>query len=318
MNTGKNIVIARRVTLSFVLLAVIASLAFDTGLGTPSAFGIGEFFLLCPLGGIEAMLASNSFLPTAAISLGVVLIFSLIFGRAWCAWGCPAPTIRSFFKRAPVKDLAAEDAASDAARTARFTQQNACSAGSCTSCDPKSGASSADTARSSVLKSTLSYYARDKRVWILAGVLIITFAIGLPLFCLICPIGLTFGSVSSLWHLIVDKQVTASVIVFPLCLAIELVVYRKWCVNLCPIGGLLGVFGGFAKLFRPRIATETCLRYTSEKECNICAHVCPENINLHVEDAPLTLAQCTRCGECLKKCPTSSIAIKTKPETPLL
>lgn len=318
MKTGKNIVIARRVTLSLVLVAVIASLAFDIGLGTPSAFGIGEFFLLCPLGGIEAMLASSSFLPAAAISLGVVLLFSLIFGRAWCAWGCPAPSIRNFFKRAPVKDTAAEDAASDEARTTRKARHTGCSENSCSSCSPQGVGSSVGTHDNPTLKSVLTYYARDKRVWILAGVLIVTFAIGLPLFCLICPIGLTFGSVSSLWHLIVDKQVTASVIVFPLCLAIELVVYRKWCVNLCPIGGLLGIFGNFAKLFRPRITTETCLRYTSDAECNICAHVCPENINMHVEEAPLTLAQCTRCGECLKKCPTSSISIKAKPENSLV
>lgn len=344
MNSGKNIVTARRVTLSLVLVAVLASLAFDTGFGTPSAFGIGEFFLLCPLGGIEAMLASKSFLPVAAISLAVVLVFSLIFGRAWCAWGCPAPTIRRFFKREPQKDLAAENAASDAARTER----EACGSGNaaqrkddvsaaCSSCannkqqdrtdssvdnkqsQTKGASSCADRRQTQTsLKEILAHYIHDKRVWVLAGVLIITFAVGIPLFCLICPIGLTFGTVSSLWHLIVDKQVTASVIVFPLCLAIELVVYRKWCINLCPIGGLLGIVGHFAKLFRPRIDSSTCLRYNSSSECNKCAHVCPENINMHTAEAIQTLANCTRCGECLKTCPTSSISIKAKRERPLV
>lgn len=98
---GKRMVFARRFTLAAVLVAVLASLAFDCGIGTPSSFGIGQFNLLCPLGGLEAMLASKAFIPVAAISAGVLLLFALVFGRAWCAWGCPAPVIRRFFKRDP-------------------------------------------------------------------------------------------------------------------------------------------------------------------------------------------------------------------------
>lgn len=309
-NTGKRLVIARRLTLSLVFVAVIASLAFDTGFGTPSAFGIGEFFLLCPLGGLEAMLASKSFLPAAAISLAVLLLLSLIFGRAWCAWGCPAPSIRKFFKREAPKDSTLESSPSEETST----QSRACSQDSCSSCKTDNPTQS----HVSSLKSMLSFYASDKRVWVLAGVLIITFAIGLPLFCLICPIGLTFGSVSSLWHLIIDKQITASVIVFPLCLIVELVIYRKWCLNLCPIGGLLGIFGSFAKLFRPRIKTASCLRYQEDKAaCNTCVRVCPENINMHTEEAALSLANCSRCGECVAQCPTGSISIEAKPQPPL-
>lgn len=284
MRDGKRIVFLRRITLSLVFVAVIISLAFDSGLGTPSSFGIGEFNLLCPLGGIEAMLASKSFIPTAAISMAVVLVFVLLFGRAWCAWGCPAPTIRSFFRRQPETTAPA-----------------------LSSCAGKSS-----------LKDMVTYTAQDKRLWILIGVLLITFVVGFPIFCLVCPIGLTFGTVSSLWHLIVDKQVTASVIVFPLALVIELVVYKKWCVNLCPIAGLLNIFGHFAKLFRPRVDTSTCMRYNTDKQCDVCVQVCAENINMHTDQAELKLGECTRCGECVKHCPTNSISIEVKPSEPLV
>ena len=98
---GRALRRARTATLLAVLVAVIVSLAFDSGLGTPSSFGIGEFFLLCPLGGLEAFLASKAFLPVTAISLAVVLVLALLFGRGWCAWGCPVPPIRRFFKREP-------------------------------------------------------------------------------------------------------------------------------------------------------------------------------------------------------------------------
>lgn len=302
MKQGRRIILLRRITLISVFVLVIASVAFDTGFGTPSAFGVGEFFLLCPLGGIEAMIASKSFIPITALSLLVVLVFALLFGRAWCAWGCPAPGIRSFFKRQPKKDSVLE------------SKEEAL-------CDQTSDCSSCSThshEKGFYRKEFFSVVSRDKRVWVLAGVVLVTFIIGFPIFCLLCPIGLTFGSVISLWHLIVDKQVTASVIVFPLALAVELLIYRKWCVNLCPIAGLLGIFGHAAKLFRPRVDASTCLLYTSDKKCNVCTHVCPENINMHTPQGPVTLKDCTRCGECLKNCPTQSISIKVKPSDPVV
>ena len=48
---------------------------------------------------MEALLASKALVPVTLISLAVVGAFALLFGRAWCAWGCPAPAIRRFFHR---------------------------------------------------------------------------------------------------------------------------------------------------------------------------------------------------------------------------
>ena len=296
MKQGDRITKARVATLALVFVAVIASLAFDLGLGTPSSFGLGQFFLLCPLGGIEALLASKALVPVTLISLAVVFAFALLFGRAWCAWGCPAPRIRGFFKREP-KAESVHDAA-----TAPATAQRTCSA----------------AREAKGLAASIRHLARDRRTWALGVVLVATLIAGIPLFCLVCPIGLTFGTVGSLWHLIVDKQVTLSAIVFPAALAIELVLYRKWCMNLCPVAGLLNVFGQFARLFRPRVDASTCLQASEGRPCTVCASVCAERINLHAADAAVQLGECTRCGECVKHCPSSSIRIAAIPSDPVM
>lgn len=296
MKQGDRITKARVATLALVFVAVIASLAFDLGLGTPSSFGLGQFFLLCPLGGIEALLTSKALVPVTLISLAVVFAFALLFGRAWCAWGCPAPRIRGFFKREP-KAESVHDAA-----TAPATAQRTCSA----------------AREAKGLAASIRHLARDRRTWALGVVLVATLIAGIPLFCLVCPIGLTFGTVGSLWHLIVDKQVTLSAIVFPAALAIELVLYRKWCMNLCPVAGLLNVFGQFARLFRPRVDASTCLQASEGRPCTVCASVCAERINLHAADAAVQLGECTRCGECVKHCPSSSIRIAAKPSDPVM
>lgn len=323
---------ARTATLLAVFAAVIVSLAFDSGLGTPSSFGVGEFFLLCPLGGLEAFLASKAFLPVTAISLAVVLVLALLFGRGWCAWGCPVPPLRRFFKREPAFAGIGSGAGPNAEEAGR-TLSGCASCGGCVSGAEGNAAMlpAAGTVRDAdapavatgcaavrmqareLWRARLSHIGRDPRTWTLLAVLAAAFIAGFPLFCLVCPIGLTFGSVGSLWHLIVDKQVTLSALVFPAALVVEIVLYRKWCMNLCPIAGLLNILGQAAMLFRPRINEATCLREDGTP-CTVCTAVCTERIDMHNADGTVQLGDCTRCGECARACPTASITFAVTPQ----
>ncbi len=264
---------ARVAVALFVIALMVFSLAFHSGLGSPSSFGLGTFNLLCPLGGIEALIASKTFIPVAFISLLVVVFLSLIVGRAWCAWGCPTNLVR---KIAGQKKEAKPD-------------QALCK------------------------KSFWQTFKGDSRLWVLGGVLIASLVVAIPVFCLICPIGLTFGSIMSVWRLIQFNDVNWGLLVFPIALIVEIVIYKKWCVKICPIAGLLSIFGRFAKPFRPKVNGQTCLQ---EKgiECNACHEACPASIDLHSEDTDSQLADCSRCTECKDVCPTAFITMPIWPK----
>lgn len=260
----------RMLTSVGVIALVCVGLAAPNGTGTPASFGLGEFFLLCPLGGLESLVASRTPIPRALISLAVVAIACLFVGRAWCAWGCPAQVVRSLF-----------------GSKVERPSEPACKAS---------------------LKET---FASDRRLWVLGGILLATLIVGFPVFCLFCPVGLTVGTVVSIWRLVQFNDVNWGLLVFPAALVVEMVVMKKWCTSLCPIAGLLSLLGRFRGGLRPRVMTQTCLRANGEG-CHACHEACPEAIDLHAPDAAAQLADCTRCAECVHACPTHSVELRAK------
>ena len=61
------------------------------------------------------------------------------------------------------------------------------------------------------------------------------------------------------------------------------------------------------RTFRPTVAAESCL-HCSGASCSRCADVCPEGIDLHHPEASVSLAECTKCGECRDACPAHAIS----------
>ena len=94
-----------------VAALVCLGLALHTGTGTPSSFGIADIAALCPLGGVEAAIASRTVVPPLLIGLAVVVALTLLLGRAFCAWGCPVPLLRRVFrgKKASKRDASSPD-----------------------------------------------------------------------------------------------------------------------------------------------------------------------------------------------------------------
>lgn len=246
-----------------VLGLVGVGLAVHTGTGTPSAWGIADIAAICPLGGIEAAIASRTIVPPLLIGLAVVVALVALVGRAFCAWGCPVPLLRRVFG---VKERPA-----DKPRPAERDGAN------------------------------------DSRNWVLGATVLTTAAFGFPVFCLICPVGLTVATFVALWRVFQFSEVTLSLLVFPLILVLEVVLLRKWCHRFCPLGALLGLISRLNRTFRPAVAEDACLQCAGGT-CSRCVEVCPEGIDLHHPAESVSLAECTKCGECKDVCPAHAIS----------
>lgn len=134
---------------------------------------------------------------------------------------------------------------------------------------------------------------------------------GFPVFCLICPVGLTFATAIALYRLVGFNEPTLDLIVFPLIIVAELTLLRKWCHRFCPISALMALLANFNKATRPKIDPNLCLRKDGTP-CTVCATVCPEFIDPAGDLGNRALAECTRCGQCAEACPTDAIRFTKK------
>ena len=255
-----------------VAALVCLGLALHTGTGTPSSFGIADIAALCPLGGVEAAIASRTVVPPLLIGLAMVIVLTLLLGRAFCAWGCPVPLLRRVFrgKKASKRDASSRDSG------------------------------------------PLDVPASE------GGAILSTAAFGFPVFCLVCPVGLTFGTLVVVWRVFQFNEVTWSLLVFPAMLVLELAVLRKWCHRFCPLGALLSLVSRGNRTFRPQANVGTCLHAAHGERCHRCADACPEGIDLHDRAASAPLNECVKCRECADACPVHAITFPFLSKKPLL
>ncbi len=279
----------------FCILAIC--LIAGVNMGTLSGFGWDSFSALCPLGAFTTMLATKTLVPRAVFSIIIMALLVFLLGRAFCGWICPVPMIgkiREFF-RSPKKRKALEKAKHDEAiDIARFELGCGGKGGDCGSC------SACKEKRQKL----------DSRHYVLGGALLSTAIFGFPVFCLVCPIGLTFATVLVFWRLFANADMTWSVILIPLMLIIELVFLRKWCTRFCPMAGLMNLMSRFSRTWKPVIDDSKCLETSKGTPCSRCAMVCEADINLrHPEYGERTLADCMRCHACVEACPANAITM---------
>ena len=267
----------RALVIAAVAVIIVVDLVSRTGTGTISVFGYKKIAAVCPLGSIESLLASKTFLPLAVISFLVLLAIAIVIGRIFCAWICPIPVMRRWFRRTPKSE---ESPAADEAEVRRVHAHGV---------------------------SALSPVKIDTRHWVLGGALLSTAIFGFPVFCLVCPIGLTFGTLAVLWRLLHFNEPSWSLLVFPAMIVLELTVFRKWCRKVCPLGALISLMSALNIFVRPKVDHTTCLRTAKGVDCQLCKEACYEEIDLHHADQSQPLAECTKCRDCSDVCPVHAI-----------
>ena len=281
------------VVFCFLAICLVAGI----NMGTLSGFGWDAFSALCPLGAFTTMLATKTMVPRAVFSIIIMALLVFVFGRAFCGWICPVPVldkVRAFF-RSPKKRKQLEQAKHDEMLDiAKFELGCGGKGGNCGSC------SACKQQRQKL----------DSRHYVLGGALLSTAIFGFPVFCLVCPIGLTFATVLVFWRLFANADMTVAVVLIPLMLIIELVFLRKWCTRFCPMAGLMNLMSRFSRTFKPTIDDSKCLETSKGTPCSRCAMACEADINLrHPEYGERTLADCTRCHSCVDACPASAITM---------
>ncbi|WP_281625028.1 4Fe-4S binding protein [Senegalimassilia anaerobia] len=282
-----------RKAVRFLIVAVLLIALFaGWQTGTLCSVGYDAIAYICPLGALETIFGSWAFVPRVLICLAVVVIVALVFGRAFCSWVCPVAPLSDLLRGKKAREKDEYERTQAAHRVLeRWSDTNA-----------------AQAEKHKPFRSRV-----DGRHVVLAGSLASAAVCGFPVFCLVCPIGLTFASAIALYRLIGFNEPAIEVLVFPALLVLELTVFRKWCHRFCPVGALLSLLSRGNRTFKPHVDASMCARHAGSS-CAACAQACPEHIDPCADLGDRSLAECTRCGACVNTCPAKALSFVNRKE----
>lgn len=278
-----------RTIVAFAVLALVAVGYFTAGgIGNLSGFGWDAFSVLCPLGYVESLVAGKTFVPRAFLSFVLVIVAIVLLGRVFCAWICPMPTLQRLIPGVRRKNAQK--------RATEFPDTVA----------------REDGARLAAKPRRVRF---DSRFGVLLGAAASAAIFGFPVFCLICPVGLTFATVLLVMRLFAFGDVTWAVVVVPLVLLAEVVFLRRWCGRFCPLGAFISLVSGANRTLRPHVDNASCLYSSKGTHCFACSKACPEHIDVRrPELSAAALANCTKCRECTDACPARAITFPVLPK----
>ncbi len=155
---------------------------------------------------------------------------------------------------------------------------------------------------------TVKFHLPQFSRYIKYGVLILTvslpFLIHQPVFCkYVCPAGTIEASI---WQVLMNPALIMSIGFFFTLKYMMLFIFiigsmtykRFFCVTLCPIGAIYGLFNKIS-LLRMYIDKDKCT------ECGNCRLNCPMDISIYENTQNV---DCIRCFECIKACPHQAVS----------
>jgi ferredoxin-type protein NapH len=274
-------------------------------------------WLICPVGGLQTLLTGNVelllLLPTI-VALLLFLIPIFVLGNVFCGWICPLGTLIDGFDKGVERFMPK----TDMKREERL-QQNREKKGT------KQGFVCPTCPFARLLGNKNATVANGVLVSALVGSAIFRF----PVFCTICPIGVT---TRGMFHLKALTSITGKMMpiivelsaIPVVAILLSLREKRYWCRKICPVGAILNIAGSFSPLIRPAVKLDKCVMKGCPKTCEDyhldycgacrqidqkrCEKVCPQGINLLDQGS---LAKCTKCLECYIQCDHDAISIKS-------
>ena len=246
---------------------------------------------LSPLSSLSNLLSSKTFLTWSTLSL-VLLVSSLIFGRAWCGWLCPLGTLLNFFRFSRRNQITPPQDLRKLKYGLLIFILVAAIFGNLTflSLDPLTIFSRA---------STLTIIPiLDKIIYTLESTLakIPFLANGVYTFdAWLRPAILPQAAVSIQYSFLVGLFLIGLIL-------LNLIAERFWCRYLCPLGAMLGLISKIA-LFQRR-PKQDCT------ECGLCAKSCPTGTIDAENGFNSDPAECILCMDCHQACKKSAFTFK--------
>ena len=279
-------------------------------------------WLICPIGGLQTLVTGQvDFLHLMPLLLALLLFLVpiFVFGNFFCGWICPLGSVIDGFDRG-VKSFMRNVDAKREERLRRSKEKELAKkasllgASACPACPV-----------SRVLNNKFGGTAASS---IVVGSLVGSAILRFPVFCAVCPIGITTRGMFQLkaWTFITGKMMPILIELWAIPVIAILASLREkryWCRKICPVGATLNFVGSASPLLKPKVKSECCIMKECPKTCEDyrldycgacrqtdaknCERVCPQGINL-VEGG--SLAKCTKCFECYIECEKGAIDVE--------
>lgn len=309
-----------------VALAVLVAVFVCTFAHVP----IGTLCALCPVGFAELTVASGS-VPWGLLP-GVLVVLAVVFllGRVFCSWVCPTSLLKNIFGGRTPRGLTGRTGTcpgcsknADSSKPDVILSEGPSSdpyvistevteAPTPTSSRPEAHSAAVERSRGGRPTASRTSNNLAAQAIVLTVLLVVSFIVHFPVFCLFCPIGLTFGTLFAVSRLFVTWQPGWELILFPAMLFAELFLLRRWCSAICPLGFFFGLMAKARARFKflpgIRVNKGTCLHNSG---CDVCATVCPEDLTAPTADGH-AMEDCTLRLDCREHCPAKAINLSSE------